>query len=95
MRLITSLVGIASLSFVTSVLAQEEETATPASEEKPIHDHPGNSRAHTHAYGQSGYQPGKGTSCSEKRRARDDACSCKDRAICPGKENERGRHVEG
>ncbi len=33
MKLITSLVGIASLSFVTSVLAQEEETATPASEE--------------------------------------------------------------
>jgi ketosteroid isomerase-like protein len=35
MKLITSLVGIAALSFVTSVLAQDEETATPASEETP------------------------------------------------------------
>jgi ketosteroid isomerase-like protein len=35
MKLITSLVGIAALTFVTSVLAQEEETATPASEETP------------------------------------------------------------
>lgn len=35
MKLITSFVGIAALSFVTSVLAQEEETATPASQETP------------------------------------------------------------
>jgi ketosteroid isomerase-like protein len=35
MKLITSLVGIAALSFVTSVLAQDEETATPASQETP------------------------------------------------------------
>ncbi|HEV8617998.1 MAG TPA: DUF4440 domain-containing protein [Candidatus Udaeobacter sp.] len=36
MKLITSLVGIAALSFVTSsMLAQGEETATPASEETP------------------------------------------------------------
>ncbi len=35
MKLITSLVGIAALSFVTSVLAQNEETPTPASEETP------------------------------------------------------------
>jgi ketosteroid isomerase-like protein len=35
MKLITSLVGIAALCFVTSMLAQEEETATPASEETP------------------------------------------------------------
>ena len=34
MKLITSLVGIAALSFVTSALAQEEETASPAPEEK-------------------------------------------------------------
>jgi ketosteroid isomerase-like protein len=35
MKLITSLLGIAALSFVTSVLAQDEETATPATEETP------------------------------------------------------------
>jgi ketosteroid isomerase-like protein len=35
MKLITSLVGIAALSFVTSVLAQDEATPTPASEETP------------------------------------------------------------
>lgn len=35
MKLITPLVGIAALSFVTSVLAQDEETATPASAEAP------------------------------------------------------------
>ncbi len=35
MKLVTSLVCIAALSFVTSVLAQEEETATPSSEETP------------------------------------------------------------
>jgi ketosteroid isomerase-like protein len=35
MKLVTSLVCIAALSFVPSVLAQEEETATPASEETP------------------------------------------------------------
>jgi ketosteroid isomerase-like protein len=35
MKLITSLVGIAALCFVTSMQAQEEETATPASEETP------------------------------------------------------------
>jgi ketosteroid isomerase-like protein len=35
MKLITSLIGIAALGFVTSVFAQEEETATPASEETP------------------------------------------------------------
>jgi ketosteroid isomerase-like protein len=35
MKLITSLVGIAALSFITSALAQEEETASPASEETP------------------------------------------------------------
>ncbi len=35
MKLITSLVGIAALSFVTFVLAQGEETPTPASEETP------------------------------------------------------------
>jgi ketosteroid isomerase-like protein len=35
MKLITSLVGIAALSFVNSVLAQDEETATPASQETP------------------------------------------------------------
>jgi len=34
MKLITSLVGIAALSFVTSTLAQEEETTSPAPEEK-------------------------------------------------------------
>jgi len=34
MKLITSLVGIAALSFVTSALAQEEETPSPAPEEK-------------------------------------------------------------
>src|SRR6266516_5085142 len=34
MKLITSLVGIAALSFVTSALAQEEGTASPAPEEK-------------------------------------------------------------
>jgi len=35
MKLITSLIGIAALSFVTSVLAQDAETATPASEQTP------------------------------------------------------------
>jgi ketosteroid isomerase-like protein len=35
MKFITSLVGIAALSVVTSVLAQDEETATPASEQTP------------------------------------------------------------
>jgi ketosteroid isomerase-like protein len=35
MKLITSLIGIAALSLVTSVLAQDEETATPASAERP------------------------------------------------------------
>ncbi len=35
MRLITSIASLAALSFVTSALAQEEETATPASEESP------------------------------------------------------------
>ena len=35
MKLITSLVSIAALGFVTSVLAQDEETATPASEQTP------------------------------------------------------------
>jgi ketosteroid isomerase-like protein len=35
MKLITSLIGIAALSLVTSALAQDEETATPASEETP------------------------------------------------------------
>ena len=35
MKLVTSLVCVAALSFVTSVLAQEEERATPASEETP------------------------------------------------------------
>ncbi len=35
MKLITSLIGIAALSLVTSVLAQEEETAPPTSEETP------------------------------------------------------------
>jgi hypothetical protein len=35
MKLITSLIGIAALSFITSAFAQEEETASPASEEKP------------------------------------------------------------
>jgi ketosteroid isomerase-like protein len=35
MKLITSLIGIAALSLVTSVLAQDEETATPASPETP------------------------------------------------------------
>jgi ketosteroid isomerase-like protein len=34
MKLITSLIGIAALSFVTSALAQEEETTSPAPEEK-------------------------------------------------------------
>ncbi len=35
MKLITSLIGIAALSFITSAFAQEEETASPASEETP------------------------------------------------------------
>jgi len=35
MRLITSIASLAALSFVTSALAQDEETATPASEETP------------------------------------------------------------
>ena len=35
MRLITSLIGIATLSLVTSVLAQDEETATPAPADTP------------------------------------------------------------
>jgi ketosteroid isomerase-like protein len=35
MKLVTSLVCLAALSFVTSVLAQEEERATPASEDTP------------------------------------------------------------
>ena len=35
MKLIMSLIGIAALSLVTSVLAQDEETATPASAETP------------------------------------------------------------
>jgi ketosteroid isomerase-like protein len=35
MKLITSLIGIASLSFAISAFAQEEEAASPASEEKP------------------------------------------------------------
>jgi len=35
MKLVTSLIGIAALSFITSAFAQEEETASPASEEKP------------------------------------------------------------
>ena len=35
MKLIASLIGIAALSLVTSVLAQDEETATPASAERP------------------------------------------------------------
>jgi ketosteroid isomerase-like protein len=35
MKLVTSFICVAALSFVTSVLAQEEETATPASEETP------------------------------------------------------------
>ena len=36
MKLITSLIGIASLSFATlAVLAQEQQTASPAPEEKP------------------------------------------------------------
>jgi ketosteroid isomerase-like protein len=35
MKLITSLIGIAALSLVTSVLAQNEETATPALPETP------------------------------------------------------------
>jgi ketosteroid isomerase-like protein len=35
MKLITSLIGIAALSLVTSVLGQDEETATPASQEAP------------------------------------------------------------
>jgi ketosteroid isomerase-like protein len=35
MKLITSLVGIAALTFVTSALAQEEETASPTAEEQP------------------------------------------------------------
>jgi len=35
MKLITSLIGIAALSLVTSVLAQDEETATPALPETP------------------------------------------------------------
>jgi ketosteroid isomerase-like protein len=34
MKLITSLVGIAALSFVTSALAQEEQTTSPMAEEK-------------------------------------------------------------
>jgi len=35
MKLITSIASIAALSFVTSALAQDERTATPASEETP------------------------------------------------------------
>jgi ketosteroid isomerase-like protein len=35
MKLVTSLIGITALSLVTSVLAQDEETATPASQETP------------------------------------------------------------
>jgi len=35
MKLVTSLIGIAALSFIISAFAQEEETASPASEEKP------------------------------------------------------------
>jgi ketosteroid isomerase-like protein len=35
MKLITSLIGIAGLSFVTLALAQEEQTTSPAPEEKP------------------------------------------------------------
>jgi ketosteroid isomerase-like protein len=35
MKLITSLIGIAALSFAISAFAQEEEKASPASEEKP------------------------------------------------------------
>ncbi len=93
MKFITSLVGIAALSVVTSVLAQDEETATPASEQTPsttIQETPAPTPE-----AKAGYQPDKGTRCPEKRRARDDACSCKDHAICSGKENERERHVEG
>jgi type IV secretory pathway VirB10-like protein len=35
MKLTTSLIGIAALGFITSAFAQEEETASPAPEEKP------------------------------------------------------------
>jgi ketosteroid isomerase-like protein len=35
MKLITSLIGIAGLSFATLAVAQEQQTASPASEEKP------------------------------------------------------------
>ncbi len=35
MKLITSLIGIIALSFAASVFAQGEETATPASQERP------------------------------------------------------------
>jgi ketosteroid isomerase-like protein len=35
MKLITSLVGIAALSFITSALSQEERTPSPTPEEKP------------------------------------------------------------
>lgn len=35
MKLITSLVGIATLSFITSALSQEEKAASPAPEERP------------------------------------------------------------
>lgn len=35
MKLTTSVIGIAALSLVTSALAQDEETATPASTDKP------------------------------------------------------------
>ena len=35
MKLITSLIGIAALSLVTSALAQDEETATPAPTDRP------------------------------------------------------------
>src|SRR6266540_3833580 len=35
MKLITSLIGIAGLSFATLAVAQEQQTASPAPEEKP------------------------------------------------------------
>ena len=93
MKLITSLVGIAALSLVTSVLAQDEETATPASEEIPsttIQETPAPTPE-----AKAVSSPTKEPDAQKKRTSRDDACSRKDYAIGSGKENERERHVEG
>jgi hypothetical protein len=95
MKLITSVIGVAALGLVTSALAQDEETATPASTDRPsttIQETPAPTPT---PEAKTATSPTKQPDAQKKEGSATTPAPAKDHAICSGKENERERHVKG